>query len=94
MRDHLAGNPPQGKVARVCGAARGMGASVVRGGILMGYALHGARGARQDPAAATCTPRPVRSWRRLARGWAWAVAGSAGVVVALRVPAVWTDARG
>ena len=27
-----------------------------------GYALHGARGARQDPAAAR-TPRPVRWWR-------------------------------
>jgi putative heme transporter len=93
MRDHLAGNPPEGKVARVCGAARGMGASVVRGGTLMGYALHGARGARPDPAAATCKPRPVR-WRRLGRGWPWAVAGGVGVVVALRVPAVWTDARG
>jgi uncharacterized membrane protein YbhN (UPF0104 family) len=57
----------------------------------MRYAL---RGARQDPAAATCTPRPVARWRRLAQGWAWAVAGGAAVVVALPVPAVWTDARG
>ena len=93
MRDHPVGNRSEGKVALICDAARGMGASVVRGGILMGYALHGARGARQDPAA-TCTPRPVAWWRRLARGWAWAVAGSAAVVVALRVPAVSTDARG
>ena len=92
MRDHLACNRPEGKLAIICGAARGTGASVVRGGILMGYALHGACGARQDPAAST--PRPVARWRRLARGWAWAVAGGAAVVVALRVPAVWTDARG
>ena len=93
MRDHPARNRPEGKVAHVSGAARGTGASVVRGGILMRYALRRARGARQDPAA-TCTPRPVAWWRRLARGWAWAVAGGAAVVVALRVPAAWTDARG
>jgi len=94
MRDHPACNRPEGKVALLSGAARGTGASVVRGGILMRYALPGARGARQDPAAATCTPRPVAWWRRLARGRAWAVAGGAAVVVALRVPTVWTDARG
>src|SRR5690348_2989406 len=94
MRDHPAGNRPEGKVALVCGAARDMGASVVRGGILMRYALRGARGARQDPAAAAGTPRPLARWRRLARGWAWAVAGGAAVVVAVRVPALWTDARG
>jgi uncharacterized membrane protein YbhN (UPF0104 family) len=94
MRDHPVGNRPEGKVAHVCGAARGMGASVVRGGSLMGYALRGVRGARQDPGADTCRPRPVAWWRRLARGWAWAAAGGVGVVVALRVPAVWTDVRG
>ena len=93
MRDHQACNRPEGKVALVSGTARGTAAGVVRGGILMRYALRGARGARQDPAV-MCTPRPVAWWRRLARGWAWAVAGSAAVVVALRVPAVSTDARG
>ena len=93
MRDHPACNRPEGKVALVSGTARGTAAGVVRGGILMRYALRGARGARQDPAV-MYTPRPVAWWRRLARGWAWAVAGSAAVVVALRVPAVSTDARG
>ena len=60
MRDHPACNRPEGKVALLSGAARGTGASVVRDGILMRYALYGARGARgarQDPAAATRTPR-------------------------------------
>ena len=55
MRDHPACNRPEGKVALLSGAARGTGASVVRDGILMRYALYGARGARgarQDPAAA------------------------------------------
>jgi hypothetical protein len=57
MRDHSACNRPEGKVALLSGAARGTGASVVRDGFLMRYALHGARGARQDPVAATHTPR-------------------------------------
>ena len=60
MRDPPACNRPEGKVALLSGAAKGTGASVVRDGFLMRYALYGARGARgarQDPAAATRTPR-------------------------------------
>ena len=49
MRDPPACNRPEGKVALLSGAAKGTGASVVRGGIIMRYALHGARGVRQDP---------------------------------------------
>jgi uncharacterized membrane protein YbhN (UPF0104 family) len=52
-------------------------------------------GARQDPAAATRTPRPVaRAPRPLAWGWGWVLAGGAAVLIALRAPEVAGDVGG
>jgi len=49
-------------------------------------------GARQDPAAATRTSRPVaRAPRPLAWGWGWVLAGGAAVLIALRAPEVAGD---
>src|SRR5690242_19053032 len=46
------------------------------------------------PAASTATKRWTRPRRlRLARGWAWALAGAAAVAAALRAPVVWADVR-
>jgi uncharacterized membrane protein YbhN (UPF0104 family) len=45
------------------------------------------------PGAATRGRRPVIWARRLARRWAWAVAGAAAALMALRVPALWADVR-
>jgi len=65
MRDHPARNRPESKIALVSGAARGTGASVVRGGILMRYALRRARGVRQDPAATFGVARTPVPWHGL-----------------------------
>ena len=52
-------------------------------------------GARQDPAAATRTSRPVaRAPRPLAWGWRWVLAGGAAVLIALRAPEVAGDVGG
>ena len=52
-------------------------------------------GARQDPAAATRTSRPVaRAPRPLAWGWGWVLAGGAAVLIALRAPEVAGDVGG
>jgi putative heme transporter len=52
-------------------------------------------GARQDPAAAARTSRPVaRAPRPLGWGWGWVLAGGAAVLIALRAPAVAGDVGG
>jgi len=57
-----------------------------------GGAVPAAASPAPGPGAATRHRRPV-IWRRLARGWGWAVTGAAAMLIALRAPAVWADVR-
>ena len=58
-----------------------------------GGAVPAAASPAPGPGAATRHRRPVIWWRRLARGWAWAVTGAAAALIALRAPAVGADVR-
>jgi uncharacterized membrane protein YbhN (UPF0104 family) len=62
-------------------------------GPVPGGAIPAAASPAMGPGAATRDRRPVIWWRWLARRWVWAFTGGAAALMALRVPAVWTDVR-